>query len=203
MSVASDPSNRGFAAAVGLLAAFLSLVGAARAADPEVEALRQRVDELSQSVQELRDQVRSLQGRIDGGTPSAPAPTAALGEAQHEAAPAAAAAAVATPAAASAAPEAATAKASTAAPGNAAASAPASPTAVSELAVLKKAWRQVEPGIASQKVHDLLGAPTQELTINGKLAWYYVYPGIGAGSVFFNDSRRVSSKQSPPLGISW
>jgi hypothetical protein len=35
------------------------------------------------------------------------------------------------------------------------------------------------------------------LTIDGRTAWYYVYPATGTGSVFFTDSGRVSSRQSP------
>jgi outer membrane protein assembly factor BamE (lipoprotein component of BamABCDE complex) len=69
-----------------------------------------------------------------------------------------------------------------------------------EIATLKVAWKQVKAGVPAERVKELLGAPTQELTINGKLAWYYIYPGIGAGSVFFSDSHRVSSTQTPPLG---
>jgi hypothetical protein len=83
------------------------------------------------------------------------------------------------------------------------ASAPPAASAMSELAALKKAWNQIRSGVAHEDVKSLLGSPTQELRINSKLAWYYVYPGIGAGSIFFNDDGRVSSTRSPVFGIGW
>jgi hypothetical protein len=49
-------------------------------------------------------------------------------------------------------------------------------------------------------VQALLGAPEKVMRIDGALVWYYVYPGIGPGSVFFNASGKVSSRQSPSLG---
>jgi hypothetical protein len=49
-------------------------------------------------------------------------------------------------------------------------------------------------------VRALLGAPEKVLRIDGALMWYYAYPGIGPGSVFFNASGKVSSRQSPRLG---
>jgi outer membrane protein assembly factor BamE (lipoprotein component of BamABCDE complex) len=76
-------------------------------------------------------------------------------------------------------------------------------SAAAELAALKKAWNQVRSGVASEEVKGLLGSPAEEFKINGKLAWYYVYPGIGAGSVFFNDDGRVSSSRSPVFGFGW
>jgi hypothetical protein len=71
---------------------------------------------------------------------------------------------------------------------------------VSELVQLKKNWSQVEPGAPQERVHTLLGAPEKVLRIDGALVWYYAYPGIGPGSVFFNASGKVSSRQSPYLG---
>jgi hypothetical protein len=182
MSGPSDARPRRLAAGA-LLAGLLFALPAARGADPEVEALRQRVDELSRSVQELRDQVHALQGKVG---PNATA-TAVV--------PAATAASL---------------QASGSQAGDGAARAPsaaASPAVIAganaEIATLKAAWKQVKAGVPAERVKELLGAPTQELTINGKLAWYYIYPGIGAGSVFFSDSRRVSSTQTPPLGMGW
>ena len=71
---------------------------------------------------------------------------------------------------------------------------------VSELALLKKNWSQVEPGAPQERVQTLLGAPEKVLRIDGALVWYYAYPGIGPGSVFFNASGKVSSRQAPSFG---
>jgi hypothetical protein len=73
-------------------------------------------------------------------------------------------------------------------------------TQVSPLVQLKQSWSQVEPGTPEDRVRTLLGAPEKVLRIDGALVWYYVYPGIGPGSVFFNASGKVSSRQSPSLG---
>lgn len=70
----------------------------------------------------------------------------------------------------------------------------------SPLLQLKKNWSQVEPGTPQERVQVLLGAPEKVMRIDGALVWYYVYPGIGPGSVFFNASGKVSSRQSPSLG---
>ena len=182
MSGPSDARQRNSAAGA-LLAGLLFALPAARGADPEIEALRRRVDELSRSVQELRDQVHALQGKVGAGASAVvPAAAAATATLQPSDSPA----------------------------GDGAAHAPsaaATPAVIAganaEIATLRTAWKQVRAGVPSERVKELLGAPTQELTINGKLAWYYIYPGIGAGSVFFSDSRRVSSTQTPPLGFGW
>ena len=50
------------------------------------------------------------------------------------------------------------------------------------------------------KAQALLGKPEKALRIDGSLVWYYIYPGIGRGSVFFNGDGRVSTTQSPGLG---
>ncbi len=71
---------------------------------------------------------------------------------------------------------------------------------VSELALLKKNWSQVEPGAPQERVQTLLGAPEKVLRIDGALVWYYAYPGIGPGSVFFNAGGKVSSRQAPSFG---
>lgn len=71
---------------------------------------------------------------------------------------------------------------------------------VSPLVQLKKNWSEVEPGTPQDKVQALLGQPEKMLRIDGALVWYYVYPGVGSGSVFFNASGKVSSRQSPSLG---
>jgi hypothetical protein len=76
----------------------------------------------------------------------------------------------------------------------------APPTQVSQLVQLKENWSQVEPGTPEDRVRALLGAPEKVLRIDGALMWYYAYPGIGPGSVFFNASGKVSSRQSPRFG---
>jgi len=70
----------------------------------------------------------------------------------------------------------------------------------SPLAQLKRSWSQVRPGTPQDRVQALLGAPEKVLRIDGALVWYYVYPELGRGSVFFNASGKVSSLQSPNLG---
>jgi hypothetical protein len=73
-------------------------------------------------------------------------------------------------------------------------------TQLSQLVQLKQSWSQVEPGTPEDRVRVLLGTPEKALRIDGALMWYYVYPGIGPGSVFFNASGKVSSRQSPNFG---
>ncbi len=71
---------------------------------------------------------------------------------------------------------------------------------ISSLVSLKQNWSQVQPGTPEDRVQALLGKPERVLRIDGALVWYYVYPGIGRGSVFFNANGKVSSAQSPSLG---
>lgn len=70
----------------------------------------------------------------------------------------------------------------------------------SSLVTMKQNWAQIEAGTPEDKVQALLGKPEKMLRIDGNLVWYYVYPGIGRGSVFFNRDGKVSSTQSPSLG---
>lgn len=74
------------------------------------------------------------------------------------------------------------------------------PIPVSPVVSLKQSWSQVQPGTPEDKVQALLGKPARVLHIDGAVVWYYVYPGIGRGSVFFNASGKVSSAQEPSLG---
>ena len=74
------------------------------------------------------------------------------------------------------------------------------PMNISSLVSLKKNWSQIQPGTPEDKVQALLGKPEKALRIDGSLVWYYIYPGIGRGSVFFNGDGRVSTTQSPGLG---
>lgn len=84
--------------------------------------------------------------------------------------------------------------------GNSAPAAQNAPAAMDALVTLKRNWSQVVPGITREEVQALLGAPGNVLRIDGTPVWYYVYPGIGRGSVFFREDGTVSSRQSPPLG---
>jgi len=79
----------------------------------------------------------------------------------------------------------------------------AAPAGLQAIATLKQNWSQIERGIAQQKVQSLLGQPEKVLQIDGSAVWYYAYPGIGRGSVFFNRDARVSSSQSPTFGWGW
>jgi hypothetical protein len=72
----------------------------------------------------------------------------------------------------------------------------ASATADSE-AVPRAAWRRVGAGSSQDEVKEQLGVPTRTFELSGKQVWYYVYPGHGAGSVFFDSSGHVSSLQAP------
>jgi hypothetical protein len=81
-----------------------------------------------------------------------------------------------------------------------ASAAPAYSTSLAGLALLKRGWSQIDPGMPGDKVEALLGKPGNILHIDNTLVWYYIYPEIGRGSVFFDSSGRVSSKQAPALG---
>lgn len=82
-----------------------------------------------------------------------------------------------------------------------AASAPeAPPGSVSSLLSLKQKWSQVEAGAPQETIQTLLGKPERVLNIDGNVVWYYAYPGIGRGSVFFNRDGKVTSFQAPSLG---
>jgi hypothetical protein len=76
---------------------------------------------------------------------------------------------------------------------------PVKPVADSIIA-LRESWSHVDKGMTQAQITGLLGAPTKELTIDGKMVWYYYYAGIGGSSVFFYSDGRVSSKQRPTVG---
>jgi len=63
-------------------------------------------------------------------------------------------------------------------------------------------WARVERGMARTQVEALIGPPREELNIDNRLVWYYVYPKYGRGSVFFTNDGRVSSSQPPQFGWS-
>ena len=78
----------------------------------------------------------------------------------------------------------------------------AAPTAISSLVEMKQNWLQVQRGTPEERVQKLLGKPEKVLRIDGNLVWYYVYQGIGRGSVFFDGNGKVSATQPPSLGWS-
>lgn len=62
---------------------------------------------------------------------------------------------------------------------------------------LRSNWAKIGAGMTSAEVSGLLGDPSRRLTLDGRSVWYYSYPSLGNGSVFFTDSGQVSSRQSP------
>lgn len=73
---------------------------------------------------------------------------------------------------------------------------------VSPEAELRANWSKVEQEMEQGEVSRLLGPPSRKFTLDGTTVWYYYYPGTGSGSVFFTDTGRVSSRQSP-FGWGW
>lgn len=72
----------------------------------------------------------------------------------------------------------------------------------STLVQLQRNWSEIQPGTSKDRVDALLGKPERVMRINDDLVWYYVYPGVGRGSVFFDGKGKVSNAQSPGLGWS-
>jgi outer membrane protein assembly factor BamE (lipoprotein component of BamABCDE complex) len=68
---------------------------------------------------------------------------------------------------------------------------------------VRKQWSEIRPGTPKARVDVLLGTPQRVMRINGDLVWYYVYPGIGRGSVFFSAEEKVTAVQPPAAGWSW
>ena len=77
------------------------------------------------------------------------------------------------------------------------------PTEPSSLAAMRHNWSQVQPGATEDAVQALLGKPERILRIDGNPVWYYLYPGVGRGSVFFTLAGKVSSTQPPVFGWFW
>lgn len=69
-------------------------------------------------------------------------------------------------------------------------------------AALRANWSKVKEDMDAAAVTRLLGAPSKKFTLDGRTVWYYYYPGIGGGSIFFTDAGRISSRQSP-FGWGW
>ncbi|MBI3530782.1 MAG: outer membrane protein assembly factor BamE [Betaproteobacteria bacterium] len=74
---------------------------------------------------------------------------------------------------------------------------------VSPLFLLQRNWSEIKSGTSKEQVDALLGKPERVMRINGDLVWYYVHPGFGRGTVFFDDEGKVSGAQSPHIGWSW
>jgi hypothetical protein len=68
------------------------------------------------------------------------------------------------------------------------------------LVSVQQGWSEVRPGVSKERVDALLGKPERVMRINGDLVWYYVYPGLGPGSVFFNNDGKVTAAQAPRPG---
>lgn len=84
-----------------------------------------------------------------------------------------------------------------------AATTPAGAPSASSPYLLRRNWSEIQPGISQDRVDALLGKPERVLRIDGNVVWYYVYPELGRGSVFFDGRGKVSSAQSPRPGWSW
>lgn len=152
---------------------------AAMAAEPDIASLEREVAALKEVVQRLQARVDSLERHpIAAEQPASSVPVAASPPASQVASRASLKAAL--PAAPIAALQ----------PG-------ADPLVASPEAQLRANWSKIEPGIDAGQVSRLLGEPTKKLRLDGRNAWYYSYPAMGNGSVFFTDAGRVSSRQSP------
>ena len=68
---------------------------------------------------------------------------------------------------------------------------------------LQQSWSQVQTGLPKERIDALLGKPERVMQINGDDVWYYVYPGVGRGSVFFNARGIVTASQPPRIGWGW
>jgi hypothetical protein len=71
------------------------------------------------------------------------------------------------------------------------------------IVALKLRWSKVAPGMTGPEVTETIGEPAAKLAIDGRPVWYYIYAGIGRGSVMFDGGGRVSSLQAPAVGWSW
>ena len=167
------------------LVMLLGMVGlpAAKAAGPDVASLEREVAALKEVVQHLQARLDRLESRpVPVERPASGVPVAALPPASQLTAQAA--------------PDVASKAAIPAAP-IAALQLGADPVAASPQAQLRANWSKIERGIEADQVSRLLGEPTRKVRLDGRNAWYYSYPDLGNGSVFFTDTGHVSSRQSP------
>jgi SmpA / OmlA family len=147
--------------------------------DEDLRALRQQVEELTATVRQLQDRNKAMERNQEAPwvpaarlSPSESISPEPVAPKQVEAAPAAM---------------------ESAAP-------PARASVDDKIVVLRKSWRQISGKMTREQVSETLGPPSKEMLINGKLVWYYVYSGLGAGSVFFKGDGHVSSSQPPNIG---
>lgn len=151
----------------------------AYADDKDLRALRQQVDELTATVRQLHDKIKVLER--DQEAPWVPAARSSPSE--------------------SIPPEPVAPKQAETAPGAMESAAPAAKASVDDkIVVLRKSWRRISSEMTREHVTEALGPPSKEMLINGKVVWYYVYAGLGAGSVFFKSDGHVSSSQPPNIG---
>lgn len=152
---------------------------AACADDGDLRALRQQVDELTTNVRQLQDRIKAMER--DREAPWVPAARSSPSE--------------------SIPPEPVVAKQVETAPQATQSAAPAAKASVDDkIVVLRKSWRQISGEMSRENVRETLGPPSREMLMNGKVVWYYVYSGLGAGSVFFKGDGHVSSSQPPNIG---
>ena len=152
---------------------------AACADGEDMRALRQRVDELSATVRQLQDKIKVLEQ--DQQAPWVPAARSSSSE--------------------SIPPEPVAPKQIEAAPAAMENTSPVAKTSIDDkIVVLRKSWRRISGEMTRDNVREALGPPSKEMLINGKAVWYYVYSGLGAGSVFFKSDGHVSSSQPPNIG---
>ncbi len=180
--------------AFAALGAVVLIVSAqARAAQSDDAVLRQEVTALREMVLALQTRVTQLEALAgDASRAVPPEPKAAAADT---------APIVRQTPAVAVAPPAATMDA-TAADATVAPPVGASPAYISPEAALRANWSKVARGMQQDEIVALIGAPSQKATLDGRTVWYYYYPGAGAGSVFFTDAGRVSSRQSP-FGLGW
>lgn len=78
---------------------------------------------------------------------------------------------------------------------------PAQPrlAAYQELGKLRANWEQLQRGLSQTELRQLLGNPRSELALDRQTLWYYLYPGIGGGSVMLDSKNKVTGWQEPPF----
>lgn len=149
----------------------------AYADDGDLRALRRQVDELTATVRQLHDRIKVLEREAPWvpaaqSSPSESIPPDPVAPKNVETAPTAVERA-----------------------------APAAKASVDDkIVVLRKSWREISGEMTREHVREVLGPPSKEMLINGKVVWYYLYSGLGAGSVFFKSNGHVSSIQPPNIG---
>ncbi len=63
----------------------------------------------------------------------------------------------------------------------------------------RKNWGGVNSGLSQAQVLKLLGQPQRHFELSNRQVWYYYYPSVGGGSVFFNHEGKVIGRQAPPF----